>query len=200
MKKIVYTVLLGDYKLNEPHIINHDWELICFTDQNIKSEYWRIIKVEGGKKKSRHIKIRLDQYMDYDICLYIDAKFTIRQNLKSFIKDNLKSDLCLMRHNKRNCAYDEGEFCIKIGKDKKEIIEDQLNIYRNVGFPKQFGLFAPGIMIKRNTEEVNRFMEQWYDQVERYSYRDIISFSYTLWLNPINLSLMNFKETYKRFI
>jgi len=199
MKKVIYTVLLGDYKLNEPTIINQDWELICFTDQNIKSKYWKIVKVKGGKKKSRHIKIRLDQYMDYDICLYIDAKFTIKCNLDYFVKENLKNDLALMKHNKRNCAYDEGEFCIKIGKDKKEIIEEQLSIYRNVRFPKRFGLYAPGIMIKRNTEEVNRFMELWYDQVERYSYRDIISFSYTLWKNPIDLSLMDFRKTYGRF-
>ena len=199
MEKIVYTVLLGDYKLNEPKIINHDWELICFTDQDIKSEYWKIIKVKGGKKKSRHIKIRSDLYMDYDICLYLDAKFTIKQNLNMFVEDNLKTDLALMRHNKRNCVYDEGEFCIRIGKDKKEIIENQLNIYEAVNFPKNFGLYAPGIMIKRNTNEVNKFMELWYDQVERYSYRDQLSFPYVLWNNPIELSLMNFKETYGQF-
>ena len=199
MKKIVYTVALGNYKLNDPKIINSDWDLVCFTNQNFESDYWKIKKIKGGKKKSRHIKIRSNQYIDYDICLYLDVKFTINCNLDMFVKDHLKTDLALMKHNKRNCAYDEGEFCIKIGKDRKEIIEEQLKIYKALGFPKQFGLFAPGVMIKRNTFEVNKFMELWYDQIARYSYRDQLSFPYTLWKNPIELSLMDFKKTYGRF-
>lgn len=198
MKK-VYTVLLGDYKLNEPTYVNKDWELVCFTDQNIKSDNWKIVKCEGGKKKSREIKIRSDQFFDYNICLYIDAKFTIRCDLNDFVYRYLHSDLAVMKHNKRVCAYDEGHFCIKIKKDREETILKQLREYEKEGFPKNFGLYAPGIMIKKNTKEVNHFMKMWYEQVEKFSYRDIISLSYTLWRNPIDLSLMPFKETYGRF-
>ena len=119
MKKIVYTVLLGDYNLREPKYKNGNWEYICFTDQNIKSKNWNIVKVQGGRKKSREIKIKSHVFMGYDLCLSIDAKFVINIDLDKFVKENLKSDLCLMKHNKRKCIYDEGNFCIKIGKDKK---------------------------------------------------------------------------------
>lgn len=199
MKKIAYTVLLGNYKLNEPSYMNEDWELICFTDQNIKSKNWNIIKVEGGRKKSREIKIRSDKYFDYDVCLYLDARFTIKCNLNEFVNEYLKSNLAVMKHNKRKCSYDEGHFCIKISKDKRKTILNQLNHYKTKGLPEGFGLYAPGIMIKRNTKEVNKFMKLWYNEVEKYSYRDIISFSYVLWKNPIEISLMPFKETYGRF-
>ena len=198
MKK-VYTVLLGDYELKEPTYINKDWELVCFTDQNIKSDNWKIVKCEGGKKKSREIKIRSDQFLDYDVCLYLDAKFTIRCDLNKFIDQYLKTDLALMKHNKRICAYDEGHFCIKVNKDKKETISSQLKEYERNKFPKNFGLYAPGIMIKRNTKEINHFMKLWYEQVDQYSYRDIISFSYVLWKNPIDINTMPFKDTYRRF-
>jgi len=200
LKKVIYTVMLGDYKLNEPNHLNSDWEHLCFTNKNVKSKIWNIIKTKGGQKKSREIKIRSDQFFDYDLCLYIDTRFTIKIDLDKFVDQYLKTDLAVMRHNKRNCSYDEGTFCIKINKDKKQTIEKQLDEYRKDGFPKEFGLFAPGIMIKKNTEEVNHFMKLWYDEVEKHSYRDIISFSYVLWKNPINLSLMPFKETYGRFI
>jgi hypothetical protein len=199
MKKIVYTVLLGDYELNEPKYKNNRWKYICFTDQNIKSENWEIIKVSGGRKKSREIKIKSHKFMEYDICLYIDAKFTIKIDLDNFVNKNLKNDLCLMKHNKRRCLYDEGNFCIKIGKDKKETISKQLEYYKKDGMPENFGLYAPGVMLKKNTKQINKFMELWYEQVEKFSYRDIISFSYVLWKNPIDLNLMPFKETYKRF-
>ena len=199
MKKVVYTVLLGNYKLNEPVYKNKDWLLICFTDQNIQSKNWTIVKIKGRQKKSREIKIRCDKYIDFDVCLYIDAKFVIKCDLDNFVKKNLKTDIALMKHNKRICAYEEGHFCIKIGKDRKEIILKQLEYYKNKGFPENFGLYAPGIMIRKNTPEVIKFMKLWYNEVEKYSYRDIISFSYILWKNPINLSLMSFKETYKEF-
>lgn len=199
MKKVVYTVLLGNYQLNEPVFENPDWNYICFTDQNLKSKNWKIIKEKGGRKKSREIKIRADQFFDYDICLYLDAKFIVKCDLNKFVDDNLKTNLCLMRHKERKCVYVEGNFCIKIGKDKKEIIERQLEKYKKEGLPENFGLYAPGIMIKRNCEEVNKFMKLWYDEVEKHSYRDIISFPYILWKNPIELSLMPFKKTYFKF-
>lgn len=199
MKKVVYTVLLGNYKLNEPRYKNNNWEHLCFTDQNIYSHHWKILKAKGGKKKSREIKIRSDLFFDYDICLYLDARFTIKCDLDAFVKEYLKTDLCVMEHNKRKCAYKEGKFVTKLGIDKKTVIDKQLGIYKEMGFPKDFGLYAPGIMIKKNTPEVNHFMQIWYDQVKKYSYRDIISFSYTLWVNPIELSLMPFKPTYRRF-
>jgi hypothetical protein len=200
MKKVVYTVLLGErYKLNEPIFKNKDWEFICFTDQDLKSKYWKIIKVEGGKKKSREIKIRSDQFFNYDICLYIDAKFVVKCDLNNFVSKYLKTSLCVMKHNKRNCVYKEGDFCIKLGIDKQEIIQLQLKKYATEGMPDNFGLFAPGIMIKKNVEDVNIFMKLWYDEVEEYSYRDIISLSYMIWKHPIKLSLMPFKETYFQF-
>lgn len=199
MKKVVYTVLLGNYKLNEPKHKNPEWEHLCFTDQDIHSKNWKIIKVKGGKKRSREIKIRSDQFFSYDVCLYLDARFTIKCDLDAFVKEYLKTDLCVMEHNKRKCAYKEGEFITKLGIDKKTVIDKQLSVYREMGFPEDFGLYAPGIMIKRNTPKVNHFMQIWYEQVDKYSYRDIISFSYTLWKNPIDLSLMPFKPTYRRF-
>lgn len=199
MKKIVYTVLLGNYKLREPKYKNDNWRFVCFTDQNIKSKKWDIVKVEGGRKKSREIKIQSHKFIEYDLCLYLDAKFVVKIDLDEFIRQNLNFDLALMKHNKRKCLYDEGNFCIKIGKDRKETILDQLSYYRNRGMPERFGLYAPGIMIKRNTKKVNNFMDLWYDQVNRFSYRDIVSFSYVLWKNPIDLNTMSFRKTYKRF-
>ena len=200
MKKVVYTVMLGKkYKLNEPKYITKGWEFICFTDQNIKSNIWKIVKAKGGKKESRKIKILSHYFFDYDLCLYLDSKFVVKCNLDKFVEDYLKSDLCVMEHNKRKCVYKEGEFIIKLGIDKPEVVTPQLAAYRKEGMPKDNGLYAPGIMIKRNTLEVNIFMEHWFNQVRRYSYRDILSLAYTQWKYPINLSLMPFKKTYMRF-
>jgi hypothetical protein len=201
MKKVIYTVLFGDYKLYEPEVQNPEWKHICFSDRPLKSKNWdvRVIECKNKRKKSREVKILFDQYIDCDVCIYIDSKFKIKTNLNEFVDKRLKNDLCVMKHNKRECAYIEGYFCIDRGKDVKYPLSIQLEHYGKEGFPENFGLYAPGIMIRRNTEPVRNFMRLWNEQVQRYSYRDIVSFSYVLWKNPIPLDVIDFTETYRTF-
>lgn len=201
MRKIVYTILFGDYNLVEPKYNNNNWDLICFTNKNIKSKKWNIIQkhCDDPFKESRKIKIRCDKFLDFDICLYLDSKFTVKCNLDDFVNNNLKSNMLLMRHNKRNCLYDEANYCIKLGKGNKNIILNQINNYRKDGFPKNFGLYAPGIMLRKNSPEIINFMKLWYNEVDKYTYRDQISFPYVLWKTPINFDSLPFKETYNTF-
>lgn len=201
IKKVIYTILLGDYKLNEPTYINKDWSLICFTDQKFVSNNWTIVHVESDnpRKKAREIKIMYNRFLDFDISIFIDAKFKINCNLNDFIKNNLRYDITLMKHNKRNCIYDEAKFCIdnKIG--NKNNILDQINFYRKNNFPSNFGLYATGILIRKNTPATIKFMNVWYKEIKRFSCRDQISFPYVLWKNPISIGTMPFKKTYMEF-
>lgn len=203
MNKVVYTILLGDYQLNEPEYINSDWDHICFTNWKHNSKNWSIIQIDecnNLRKKAREIKIRYDRFLDFDICLYFDAKFTIKCDLNNFVEENLKANIAVMKHNKRSCAYDEAKFCINLGIDNKDIITKQILSYQNDGFPVGFGLYGTGILIRKNSPEVIKFMKMWYDEIKKHSCRDQISFSYVLWKYPIEISSMSFKETYKRFV
>lgn len=203
MKKVIYTVLFGKNKLmlNEPKYRNKDWSLICFTDRNIRSENWEIIKIEHHDplKKSREIKIRCDKFIDFDICLYLDSQFTIKHDMNEFVNNNVKNDFTLMKHSQRKCAYREAAHCISKNKGNKKVILEQVKQYKKEGFPKNFGLYACGIMIRKNTSEVIDFMELWYEEVHKYTYRDQISFPYVLWKNPIEIDTMIFSSTREMF-
>ena len=190
MKKVVYTVLLGKkYKLNEPKYFNKSWGLKCFTDQNITSENWEIINVKGFKdprKKSREIKITNHNFFEYDSCLYLDARFTIRTDLDYMVKKYLKKNIAVMSRKKRVCSYkEEINLCIKLNLDSENILTKQLNQYKSDGFPSDSMLYSPGIMLKRNTKETRKFMELWYNEVEKHSYRDIVSFGYRPYTVPM---------------
>ena len=205
MKKIVYTVLLGKkYKLNEPKYLNKDWNLKCFTDQNISSKNWEIINVKDFKdprKKSREIKIINHTFFDYDICLYLDARFTIGIDLNSMVKKYLKKNIAPMSRKKRVNSYkEEIDLCIKLNLDNEMILTKQFNQYKSDGFPADSMLYSPGIMLRKNTEETRKFMELWYNEVVKHSYRDIVSFAYTLWRHPIEISVMPHRPTYKAFM
>ncbi len=203
MKKVIYTVMLGKkYKLNEPRYVNKNWSFICFTDrENLVSKNWSIIKVKhnDAKKKSREIKIRCDKFLDFDICLYLDSKFVVKCDLDDFVKKYLKNDIAVMDHNKLNCPYKAIKKCVDLKIDKKDILMKQYRAYKDAGLPENFRVCSPGIMLRKNTDEVINFMKMWYEEIVKYSYRDIPSFSYILWKNPIKLSLMPFRETYFQF-
>lgn len=203
MKKVIYTVLLGNNytKLNKPEHINRDWSLICFTDKDITSNDWKItnIKHRNKLKKSREIKIRCDMFIDFDVCIYIDSQFTIKCDLDKFISENLKNNIAVMGHTQRRCAYKEATHCISKNKGDKETIRKQIKDYRDEGFPRKFGLYSCGILIRRNDPAVMDFMKLWYNEVEKYTYRDQISFPYILWKTPMKIDVMDFKKTCSSF-
>lgn len=202
MNKVIYTALMGEgFKLNEPKYINKEWEFICFTDKNIKSKHWKIIKTNqtsDSRKKAREIKIRCDKYIDFDISIWIDAKFTIRIDLNKFIS-NFQNDLVLMDHSKRQCIYDEVDFCISKNIGNKNDLRRQINQYKKDGYPRNNGLYGTGVLYRKNNSEVINFMKLWYEQIEKYTTRDQVSFPYVLWKNPISITTIPFRETYARF-
>jgi len=205
MKKVVYTVLLGKkYKLNEPKHFNKDWKLKCFTDQNIKSKNWEIINITDFKdprKKSREIKIVNHNFFEYDVCLYLDSRFTIKTDLDFMVNKYLKKNISVMSRKKRICSYkEEIDLCIDLNLDSKKILTKQFNQYKSDGFPSDSMLYSPGIMLKKNTKRTRKFMELWYGEVKKYSYRDIVSFAYTIWKYPIEIIAMPHRPTYRSFM
>jgi hypothetical protein len=103
-------------------------------------------------------------------------------------KNILYNNICLFDHNnsslkdKRNCIYDEALACIKLNKDKKDIIDKQIKFYQKINYPKNNGLVATGFMIRNHTnDKIILLMEKWWEMIKNYSYRDQLSFNYVAW-------------------
>lgn len=202
-QKVLYTVITGEneYRLNEPKRLTEGWDHICFTNRdNLKSNRWKIIKLDekiDDKKLSRKVKILCDKYLpQYEVSIYVDSRFINGVNLEKFYKRFLpyESNIAVMVHNRRNCLYKEAEF---LGLENTP----QIYKYRKDGMPEGAGLFAPGIMIRRhNKEDVIKFCEMWWREVEKHSHRDMLSFAYCKYKTNLNLSLMPFKNTYDYFM
>ena len=74
--------------------------------------------------------------------------------------------------------------CVKLKKDTKENVDRQLNAYRKEGFPEHYGLPQTCILLRyHNEESCIKLMETWWEQLEKYSHRDQLSFNYALWKN-----------------
>ena len=115
----------------------------------------------------------------------MDGKFSIHNDLKKYVEKygRDKPVLCFP-HHVRECIYDEAVACMWFHKGVKEKITHQVSDYYKAGYPFKNGLYETGCMVRRHDDEfVKKIMEQWYEQIENYSYRDQISFPVVCWKN-----------------
>jgi len=210
-RKVAYTCLFGNngYTLKEPTFITDKWDYICFTDnKKLKSEHWKIKVVPSGKcpkRESRKYKILNYVYLpEYVLSVYFDTRFIISRNLDKFVRTYLTGDMAVLKHNRRACVYKEIDYLLSgdiLNKKEKDVLKLQRNHYIEIGIPDNIGLLAPGIMIRKHfNEKLEKMMNDWYSEVCKYSYRDMVSLVYAANMNTyVSIDLMPFKEVYRSF-
>ena len=196
LKKVVYTVLIGNY--DEFHTINKEkgYDYFMLTDQKLENSSmlnWTILRIKNTKNLSTKKKFKAQRFYkinphlffkNYDLSIYIDTTYEIKGNLDDFLLRILSPNLSIyvLEHPKRNSIYKEMKAVINCKKDSKSLITIIKNKYKNQHFSDNNGL-SENCLIIRKHNEINciNFMEQWYNEVNKYSHRDQLSFCYILW-------------------
>ena len=197
LKKVVYTILLGNYDNVHPIMREKGYDYFMITDQFFEKKTinnWTIINVDKNRKyKNRIDKIKRQRFYkthphlffkNYDLSIYVDATFRIKGNLNEFLIRILtpRLSIYLLEHPNRCKINNEFNSCISLGKDSKNNIIPIKNRYNKEGFPDNNGLAETCLIIrKHNKLNVIRFMESWFNEIKKYSHRDQLSFNYILW-------------------
>ena len=190
MKVVVYTSLFGDHdSVKEPLCIDKSVDYILFTDDpSIKSEKWTIKvlenQFESPRKMARLIKLLSHKFLpEHDLSIYLDANFKLKaKDIYEMIVECLEGqDIALYKHPRRSCTYQELEHCLKVNKVSTEIADRVKIKYLNEGFPRDYGLFESGFIIRKNTEKINQLNELWWNEIATGSERDQCSLVYCLW-------------------
>lgn len=192
MKNIIYSVNIGGYDyFNNPKNFDPNIRYILFTDNKyFKSDVWEVNHVDflkgfSDRKKSRYIKLNPHKVLpNHDVSLWLDHNFTPNIiNFENFLnKINFKNfDIMLYKHRFRNCLTDEASKVVLMKKDSKEIVDQQIKFYLNDGFPKNYGLFETGFMVRNNNSKMQNYNSFWWDQVNKFSERDQLSQTYVSW-------------------
>jgi len=187
--KTIYTAIFSDYDdLKEPMFVTPGWKYVCFTDQDLKSDVWEVRKVPvmpcGSVKTARHYKINFHKHIEAEFSMWIDATFVINTNLNRWWRQ-FREPFTTIDHPFDDCIYKEAVSCLEIQRGEPDLIRKQITDYHADGLPENFGLISSGILMRQRAPEVIEFCEQWWRQVEKYSSRDQIAFTYTYWNNPI---------------
>ena len=185
----IYTAIIGHYDdLKDPFIVTPGWKYVCFTDQDLKSDVWEVVKIvvrpEGPAKTARYYKIMFHEHIRDELSMWIDATFFINCNLDEWWRQYYKDPFSTIFHPFDRCIYTDIQSCLRSRKGDPKILREQEQLYREAGIPSDNGLISSGILMRRNCEEVRQFCSTWWSQVQLFTERDQIAFGYANYMNP----------------
>ena len=191
-KFVVYTAIIGDYdSLKDPEFVSDDLTYVCFTNnRKLKSEVWNIEYIRDDKRNNVHLArcIKLNPHVyfpDYEVSIWVDGKFQIIGDLRTYANQyKKKSPVLCFPHPERESISDEVAACIIWNKENKEKMIIQVSDYLKEGYPAKYGLYETGCMVRdHNDEFVKKLMNDWQNEIMKYSVRDQLSFPYVCWKN-----------------
>lgn len=153
-------------------------EMVCFTDESFASRAWDVrVKTpthDDPCRAAKVYKILPHRFLDCDWSIYLDASYILLADITAVIA-MMTTDIALFKHT-RDCAYDEADACIALKKDDRQTIVDQMARYQAAGYPPHNGLMVGGVIIRRHTPAVAAMNEVWWEEIQRGSRRDQLSF------------------------
>jgi|TARA_R100001530_G_C4316429_1_gene154507 hypothetical protein len=195
---VVYTALTDKYFLNSFYP-SKDIDYVAYMENGteLKSP-WQKKKLERKghpKVDTARYKMLPHKYFNCEYSVWLDSMIVPKRGpLLEAVKHILKNgDIAFWMHPVRRCIYEESLAIVENKKYKNniEIIYDQINRYAEEGMPRDFGIFAGGIVIRRHTKEINEFGEYWYDEYLKGSKNDQLSLAYTAWKTQLPVVRVN---------
>ena len=206
LKKVVYSALLGKYDIIQPFNLQKGFDFILFTDViniNNNETNWTILPLPkelnnlnlSRVKKQRFIKLHPHLFFrNYNLSIYIDTTFQIQGDLNEFLLRVLtpKYNIYNFEHPKRNNIFEEAFIVAKIRKEKKIMIKLIKERYRKEKFPDNNGLIEGCLIIRKHNEKNCIYlMNKWFEEIEKYSHRDQLSFNYAIWKTGIKIKYIS---------
>ena len=170
---------------------NVDLSIIRFTDSNFPPR-----TAMTPRLQAKIPKILAWQLLPgFDYYIWVDASFSIpHPGAVSFLLEKCKTyDAAFYRHPQRpnGSAKEEADYL------KMEILADNPYIvsrYTNERINKEWfnvqGLFAAGVFIYKNTNEVQEMLKDWFFEVAAYHIDDQLSLPYVIKRHGITISVI----------
>lgn len=200
-KVAIYTCIIGDYdNLLEPIYSNKFMDFYIVTDRVRKQDsQWKEIYSKDfeyiygrnldNQRINRFFKLHPDVlFPEYEYSIYIDGSMVVMSDVIPIILSLGQNQFIgLHNHPDRNHLYNE-KIAILRAKRPVEIkkLNKQLKDYYDDGYDDSLGLYENTIIVRRhNDEKCKKIMNDWWDNILKYSSRDQISLPYVLWKNGL---------------
>jgi len=185
---VIYTSLFGNYDRLPPIVVDKsNLEFVCFTDQDITADGWKIEKNKPSGNdpnlSAKYYKLHPHKlFPDHAASLFVDANTLFLGKIDAFLgRWLLFNDLVMWSHPERDDYLDEAEAIILSAKDAPDRVCRQMAAYESANVPRHAGLYEASFIWRRHhVEEIRHLMEKWWEQINQYSKRDQTSLYYLL--------------------
>ena len=187
MKIAVVTSSIGSNRLIDP-IPFDGVDYHAFADDNTTNNTWinhPIIEFSNdptykNRRNAKVYKILPFAFLpEYDYFFWVDSTHRLETDPYEVIDKYLNdTDVAVFNHSTHKCIYIEGNAVRKLGYDHPNLIEDQLDFYKNMSYPENNGLYELPVRVQRNTPLTQRMGWMWWEQICMFSSRDQISFPF----------------------
>jgi len=202
MKIALYITLFNEYD-NLTRISNgcsfDNIDFYCITDLKEKTPGWNKMFVNNYignsydkfAKTGKYYKLHPDKFFsDYDLNVYIDARVTsvdferLMEHCNLLV--NSDKSLLIPKLPKEN-TLEEINGIIQLRREKKETLIKQYDGYIKEGFKDNIQLVQTNFQIRKsNNKELKNFFEIWWNEIKYKSYRDQVSYAYSIWRSGFN--------------
>ena len=183
----VYTSIVNGWdNLRPPAVpIDDGVKYICFTNlphlpRVHPWEYRPLYTIPGQPSRTSRVPKILPHLMlphDAKYSIYHDGNFQLRVSPITMIETLLQeNDWAAYRHPSRDCVYEEGEILIQEKIGTTDLIVNEMTNYRVRGYPRNAGLWANGMLVRRHTDIVSKINELWWEGYSAGCERDQTSF------------------------
>lgn len=205
----IYTAIFDNYDELLP-VIQQDIEcrFILFTDRprytNQRGIKINIPEVEwlSPHLKSRYIKTHSHTLIDWP-SIWIDWNVVIdRPDFVRTILEQYKWWFLCIKNNERNSIAEEMDILITKDRFKDDIdkIEEQRQAYIEDWYKFDNWLSWNCVLMRDNTEDVARFNELWWEQIQKYCYRDMLSMEYCSWKTWVPIHHLPWKWVFNDYM
>jgi hypothetical protein len=165
MKIVRFTTNIGNYDTTKPNLLH-------LTESVFRN----------NARNARAVKLLAHKYIDCDISVYVDANMQLAELTDQRIVELMEGcDMIIMTHKSKS-VYDEATAAMTRVNNDMELdrLKQQSAHYKKIGFPESIKVAGYQPLIRRHTQKVNSFFEDWFAETCRYSYRDQVSFPVVL--------------------
>lgn len=180
MNKVCYTAILGSIydDLKDPTVLSPDWDFVCFTDQPLTSDVWKIVQVHSTDNPQRQAReLKITAFKQWQYSLWLDASFQINMDLNKLWDNYFRAPFTAPRHPLRHCVYHEIDSCIANRRGNVNQLLAQKAHYKDLGIPNHGNnIITSGVLMRENTADCIALCNDWLAELQQWSVRDQVAF------------------------
>lgn len=210
--RVIYTAVVGDLDgLLQPLVSSPEYDYVCFVRKGcaagLDGGLWQIrelpLDIPDDRLLARYAKARPELTGDYEWSVWTDGNISIRsESFYDLIDSKIASGVpvSVMKHPRRDCAYDEAYAVLAAGKAGYGELSRIVDFLSREGFPRHAGLFESGIMLRHNIlPSVRKMDDLWWECLSALSGRDQLSLVYCarkagIEIDPLFPSAVNIRD------